>query len=108
MTPIKTEYNSYTVDFLEVGRYVHDGSMAIRAWSMQDGPIATITVCLDGQKHKPNESFVDTNNCPWAPEWIEENRLGRYAGRKARSGYCEYPLYSFDEVQLMNHIKTHG
>ena len=106
MTPIKTEYNSYTVDFLEVGRYVHDGSLAIRAWSMEDGPIATITVCIDGENPKPNEAFVDTNNCPWAPKWIEENVLGRPTGLIARSGYCDYPLYKFYDYQLMKNSKA--
>jgi hypothetical protein len=100
LTDIKTRYGNYKVDFLSADTYRADDSPAIRAWSMEDGPIATITVCLDDDRLEPNQSYVDTNNCPWAPEWIEENGLGRNTGKRARSGYCTYPLYEFDMLRI--------
>ena len=100
LTDIKTRYGNYKVDFLSANTYRADDSPAITAWSMEDGPIATITVCLDDSRLEPNQSYVDTNNCPWAPEWIEENGLGRNTGKRARSGYCTYPLYEFDMLRI--------
>ena len=100
LTEIKTRWGDYKVDFLSVDTYMADNSPALMAWSRTVGPIATITVCLDDNRLKPNESYVDTNNCPWAPEWIEENGLGRNTGKRARSGYCTYPLYQFDMKRI--------
>ena len=100
LTDIKTRYGNYQVDFLSADTYIHDGSPAITAWSIMEGPIAIITVCLDDKRLEQNQSYVDTNNCPWAPEWIEENRLGKNTGKKARSGYCTYPLYEFDMKRI--------
>ena len=99
LTDIKTRYGNYKVNFLTTDRYVADNVLAIMAWGYY-GPIATITVCLDDDRLEPNQSYVDTNNCPWAPEWIEENGLGRNTGKKARSGYCTYPLYEFDMLRI--------
>ena len=82
LTDIKTRYGNYKVDFLSANTYRADDSPAITAWSMEDGPIATITVCLDDSRLEPNQSYVDTNNCPWAPEWIEKNGLGRIPARE--------------------------
>lgn len=39
---------------------------------------------------------VDTNNCPWAEDFIKSNMLGRDTGTKIKSGYCTYPVYEFD------------
>lgn len=101
LTDIKTMYASYKVDFLSVDTYMADNSLAITAWSRTDGPIAHITVCLDDATLGPNRSYVDTNNCPWAPEWIEENRLGAKTKWTARSGYCTYPMFEFDMERIM-------
>jgi hypothetical protein len=100
LTDIKTMYASYKVDFLSVDTYMADNSLAITAWSRTDGPIAHITVCLDANPMKENQAYVDTNNCPWAPAWIEENKLGTKTNWRGRSGYCTYPLYEFDMERI--------
>ena len=100
LTDIKTRYGNYKVDFISTDTYIHDGSPAITAWSRAEGPIAIITVCLEDIRLEPNQSYVDTNNCPWAPEWIEENKLGIKTNRTARSGFCTYPLYEFDMERI--------
>jgi hypothetical protein len=100
LTDIKTRYGNYKVDFLSANTYRADDSPAITAWSRTEGPIAIITVCLDDSRLEPNQSYVDTNNCPWAPEWIEENKLGTKTNWAARSGFCTYPLYEFDMSRI--------
>lgn len=93
---IETEFRTYEGVYLQVGKYVADNSVAIQAWNQQDGPIATITVCLCDDSLKEGEAYVDTNNCPWAVDFIEQEELGKRTGRVGRSGYCVYPVVKFD------------
>lgn len=56
-----------------------------------------VTVNL-GRLPEPDLAFLDTNNM--SKELVETlDSLGvyEYTGRKARSGYCEYPLVRFTE-----------
>lgn len=75
--------------------YAADNSLHIQMWC-SDGPYATLTVCLPKEKSAGEEyAFVDTNNCPWAEEFIRENGLGAPMGVYGHSGWCTYPLYHF-------------
>lgn len=80
---------------LQVTEY-QNGALAI-CLMCYEGPYATITVNLLGQSADLPKSFafVDTNNCPWAPEFIEKYDLGYDTGAVGYSGYCECPLYEF-------------
>lgn len=82
---------------LRMGEY-YNGNLAI-SLDCCEGPYATITVNLDGTLC-PEYAYVDTNNCPWAEEFIEKYHLGESTGLSRRSGYCEYPLYKFDIKKL--------
>lgn len=93
---LRTTFGIYEGVYLQVGKYVADNSVAIQAWNQQDGPIATITVCLCDDSLKEGEAYVDTNNCPWAVDFIEQGELGKRTGRVGRSGYCVYPVVKFD------------
>ena len=63
----------------------------------EEGPLATLTVNIDGIENFPkNYSCVDTNNCPWAEPLIEKLGLGEWAGAYLNSGYCMYPVYKFN------------
>ena len=63
-------------------------------------PFGVITTNL-GDKLPPFHAVVDTNNMPGAERFIQENGLGQPTGQRCRSGYCEYPVYLFDEDKLM-------
>ena len=72
------------------------GHIALQLWC-EDGPFATITVNLGGiGEFEKNVSAVDTNNCPWAPALIKRLNIGTPTGEYVRSGFCAYPLYTFD------------
>lgn len=77
--------------------YQSNDSLAIILRDAHTGePFATLTVNLpDGAFGDKHYAFVDTNNCPWAEEFIKENELGEPTGLLGHSGYCEYPLYEF-------------
>lgn len=103
MIDIKTMFADYNDCYLSVNKYMADNSVAIQAWNEEDGPIATLTVCLDDKGLGENEAYVDTNNCPWVMDLIERNGLGEPTGDMRASGYCIYPKVKFDMDEVMKH-----
>ena len=83
---------------LTKGKY-QNGSLRIQAWC-SEGPFATLTTCLSEDPTEDNYAYIDTNNNPWAPAFIEENGLGEDTGLRSRSGFCTYPLFRFNVDQL--------
>lgn len=94
-----TDFGVYDVT-VSTSTYSNNGNLAILLTSPTEGPFATLSVNL----HKLPEgyAYVDTNNCPWAEEFINEYKLGEPTGGSARSGYCIYPLYKFDLSKLQD------
>ena len=96
---VKTDFGTYEVT-IRTSKYRTGDNLAIMLMEA-DGPFATITVNLPAYTlTKKSCAFVDTNNCPWAPEFIKEYKLGTNTGFVGYSGYCEYPLYEFDLDRL--------
>lgn len=48
----------------------------------------------------PNACYLDTNNLPNIDIALEQAGLGKRTDMKKRSGFCEYPLFVFDEEVL--------
>ncbi|MBR1741554.1 MAG: DUF4313 domain-containing protein [Lachnospiraceae bacterium] len=97
---LKTEFSEYPEVFLEVGEYQADGSPAVELYTGDGELITVITVCLMDLFLEAGESYVDTNNCPWALDFIKEYSLGEPTGRTRKSGFCTYPLVRFDMEKL--------
>lgn len=93
---VKTKWTVYRNCFLRVGRYEADNRRAIEIWNNEDGPIARITVCITGSRLAEDEVVIDTNNCPWAIEFIQQHGFGQATGRVVTSGYCIYPVVKLD------------
>lgn len=85
-------------------RYQSNNTLAVQLinakapWSV----FATITVNLQGNPYGMDSrqddrfAYVDTNNCPWVEEFLQENHIAEPTGIYAPSGYCTYPLYEFE------------
>ena len=76
-----------------ISNYRNNGNIYIGLISEDGEPFADLTVNI-----KPlaeNCSAVDTNNCPWAEELINEYGLGKQFAY-VQSGFCNYPVYEFD------------
>lgn len=82
---VKTEWAVYKDCFLQVARYQADNSRAIEIWNNEDGPIARITVCITGSGLAEDETVIDTNNCPWAMEFIKQHGFGQATGRMVKA-----------------------
>lgn len=60
-------------------------------------PYATLTVSFGEFISIKNAAYVDTNNCPFAEVLIQRESIGEKTTLTKRSGFCEYPLYVFNE-----------
>lgn len=96
---VKTEYATYKDCFLYTNHYIADNSLYIGIENYDEGPIATLTVCLDACNNE-DESFVDTNNFLEGPKLIESLGIGKPTGKFESSGFCVYPQYKFDLAKI--------
>ena len=93
---VKTSFATYNDCFLKVDHYRADNALAVLLFNKTEGPIATLTVCLCDSHLKENESYVDTNNCPWVVDFLEGKGLAIFTGKVKSSGFCVYPAMEFD------------
>lgn len=94
MYQIKDDWTGELIDVeLVFDKYYANGRTAVQLWC-DDGPYATLSVNLPNERCNEGEFYVDTNNCPWAEEFLEENRIAEWTGAIGFSGYCTYPLYA--------------
>ena len=75
--------------------YRNNGNLYVGLYSKEDGPFADLTVNCSKLEDK-TWGAVDTNNCPWAIKFIEDNGLGEDTGLIEMSGFCVYPVYRFN------------
>lgn len=95
----RTSFGTYDVSAKRAA-YNNNGRLAI-VLTEEESPFATLTVNLPEYTDlAENEQYVDINNCPWAADFIKENKLGEPVGSIALSGFCTYPLYAFDLSKL--------
>lgn len=92
---LTTNYETYKNCYFIDQKYTIDDSLALEIWNDEDGPIARLTTWV-GATSSENAAYVDTNNCPWAEDFIEKMGIGKPTGNFARSGFCIYPEYEFD------------
>lgn len=106
MIEIKTMFKTYKDCYLDISKYVCDGRIAIQAWNMEDGPIATLTVCLDDHRRTSlkDETYIDTNNCPFAPGLLKKYGIATETGKFGFSGYCCYPLMKINMEETSKHV----
>ena len=78
----------------------------VEIWNNEDGPIARITVCITGSGLAEDETVIDTNNCPWAMEFIKQHGFGQATGRMVKSGYCTYPVVKLDIEKIGEYLEV--
>ena len=104
-----TTFGIYEDAYFCVGRYLADGALFINMHSVEDGPLAPITVCLHDSDLLPDESYVDVNNFPEVLELIADLNLGTLTGKTRQSGFVTYPLVKFNkDVVLKESVRSEG
>lgn len=81
---------------LEKGTYF-DGSLGLTMVNALNGEdYATLTVNLGMIEQDETHAFVDTNNLGGdIIKWLQDNKIAKYTGKIAQSGFCTYPLFEF-------------
>lgn len=92
---VTTSYNTYEVNVFRA-TYANNGSLAVFLETTDGEPFCRLTVNLPDSIASEEYQYVDTNNLPWALDFIESNDLGVVTGIVGYSGFCEYPLVKFN------------
>lgn len=95
---VYTRYGKYDDITMRVEHYADGGSIAILMDSQKEGPFATLTVHLDYKLTNERCQFIDTNNCPWARDFLQAHpEIGKFTGYYGPSGFCIYPEFEFSK-----------
>lgn len=99
--PLNAYGKTYKVR-MEKSSYQSNGTLAVALIMDTEEPFGMITVNIAPSDIFADEkaAFIDTNNCPWAKEFLIENKIAFECGVSAGSGYCTYPLFEFDIDKL--------
>lgn len=76
--------------------YQSNNSLAIVAYDEHGDMFDVITVNLPFSDVMGDTAYIDTNNCPWATEFLKSNGIAKPMGKIGHSGFCAYPLYKFN------------
>ena len=95
MFTLKTDYGTYDVEVFRTSYYNND-SLAVFLQTVEGEPFCNLTVNLSDGVAGEEYQYVDTNNCPWALDFIKSNNLGTPTGIVGYSGFCQYPLVKFN------------
>ena len=95
---LATQYGSNVSIQIEISHYLKNGCLYVGLTS--DGVMyGDLTVNLR-EGAPPYCGYIDTNNMPEVVQFITQNDLGHFTGLIQQSGYCAYPLYSFNVERL--------
>lgn len=84
--------------YLKVGKY-ENGNLCIQIFSQNGEPLGSLTA--NCYLSLPDFYIcVDLNNFPSAENFIRNNDLATPTGMVLHSGFCEYPIYVFNENML--------
>ena len=106
MLKIETFFGTYNCK-LSMQKYSNNGNTAIRILSKNEEfdfwePFAMLTVNF--KKLSEDYAYLDTNNCPWAEELMEEYNLGEPTDIFEMSGWCVYPMYKLNLEEIQKYI----
>lgn len=62
-------------------------------------PYACLTTCFGEFIGIKDSAYIDTNNCPFAEQLLEQG-IAEPTGLSKTSGFCQYPLWVFKEEFL--------
>lgn len=65
-------------------------------------PYSMLTTSFGEFISMKNAAYIDTNNCPFAEQLLDQG-IAQATGLTKSSGYCQYPLWIFNEDFLKEH-----
>ena len=95
---------NYNIKEMNIRSYSNNNT-AIELVCEDGKQLAIITVNL-GDLLERNMAYIDTNNCPWAENFLIDNDFGLPTGEYKVSGFCIYPLYQIDLERISKYNLT--
>ena len=99
---LEIEYYGETYHVKTQIGYYPNGNIAISLFDPKEGPFATITKNVTDLP--AGQACIDTNNDPWAEDFIKKYNLGKPLGYSIPSGYCRYPVYELNLEEIKKHM----
>jgi len=91
---VNTGHEEFDVEVV-LESYANNHNVAIELVDTGDFmSFATITTNIE--KLPKGYACIDTNNYPWATDFLVENDLGYPTGTYMVSGFCTYPIYELN------------
>lgn len=104
MYKVETDFGAWDDIIIQKMEYRYKntkGRLALQLFSKSEGPFATISVNLVDEDLTDDKCFfVDTNNCPWAEDFLTKNKIAEFTGNIGLSGFCVYPEYRLIKEDL--------
>ena len=92
---------------LLASRYWNNNVLYLGLIEVSTGEIyLDLTINLESENI--NESYLDVNNVCGVDDFIEKYKLGTFTGKYKTSGFCKYPLYSFDLKEIEKYTDVHN
>ena len=79
---------------LKAEQYRNNGTLAVSMYTKDGDLYDVITVNLNDMLQSDSMAYLDTNNHSNIDKWLEKKGLALPMGVTARSGFCDYPLYT--------------
>ena len=100
---VNTDFGTF--DVICIPRKYGNGTLAIQMISVKNGhldePFSILTVNLDNPfTQNSTRAYLDTNNNSWAEKFVKKNKIAEDTYITDASGFCRYPLYSFNLSRL--------
>ena len=96
---------NYDIKEINIRNYSSNNNTALELVCEDGVPLAIITKNLEDLLEN-NMAYIDTNNCPWAEDFLIDNDFGLPTGEYKASGFCNYPLYKLDLEEISKYNLT--
>lgn len=110
MLKFKSPWTDETYEaMIYADHYTENGRLYFGLFTSEDvdsfwEPFCDITVNLFAPITNGKCGYLDTNNAPFIVKFLLDNNLGKLTGRTAQSGFCEYPEFEFDMLEMQRYL----
>lgn len=108
-TKLTVRGKTYPVTF-QINKYTN-GNLCLSLIDHSEGypaPFCRLTTNLGpvSEVDMSDSAFIDTNNCPWAEDFLTNLEVAVPSGILQQSGYCTYPLYYFNMNEIRKYVEV--
>ena len=80
--------------------YRNNGTLAIMVYTDDGEPFGDLTVNLPASDTLADDTHAFVQRDSWVKDFIKQTKIGKPAGKSAKSGFSTFELYEFDINKL--------